>query len=504
MANKKVKKVAIIGGGISGLSLAYKLLTQNYGYKFEITVYENSSRLGGNAHTLPIDLDENSKNPNPNSIRWADMGVNDFNMASYPKTVELMQQVGYIDNPDDYYANYALEDSCAYGSLDGSVIYTDDGQFNTSASKSLQAEIERFKKEAPQDVSDRKYSYYSVERYAREKKYSDDFIYNNLYARINGMYFCNGAPGEMPFVGVMHYYILQEGFNAITPPKPKRCYFKGGSSSWIDALKEQLEKLGGDNIIKYIPVSKNNSITIETDCFEGDSPTLKIVIGGVKFYHTYDNIVISTHADDAIHLFEDKSKVPRELIRILASFNYAPATSVCHSDARVFQPNHNSWRTYNIHVYDFKNDVSGPYTINYIENRHQNDIKNKTNPGYNSCEYPKIFVSLNPSTFPNEKTIFNSSGIGNKAVAKFKHQKLTLESLMAQQDLAEIQGQHGLYYCNGFALGAGLHEECILLAEHIMQRLCNIETPENMHYDPFAPIKGSAVPDYITRAIFVE
>ncbi len=499
MADNKVKKVAIIGGGISGLSLAYKLLTQEYGYKFEITVYENSSRLGGNAHTLPINLNENSNDPN--YIRWADMGVNDFNMASYPKTVELMQQVGYIENPDEYYANYALEDSCAYGSLDGSVIYTDDGQFQTSASESLQAEIKRFKIEAPNDVSDRKYSYYSVERYAREKKYSDDFIYNNLYARINGMYFCNGAPGEMPFVGVMHYYILQEGFNAKTTPQPKRCYFKGGSSSWIDALKEQLIKLGGKDIIKFITPSDDSSFAIETGCFKDDSPTLRIAAGCVVKHIKYDNIVIATHADDAIHLFDDQSKVPRELIRILASFNYAPATSVCHSDARVFQPNHNSWRTYNIHVYDFKNDVSGPYTINYIENRHQNDIKNKTNPAYNSCEYPKMFVSLNPTSFPHENTIFNSSGIGNKAVAKFKHQKLTLESLMAQQDLAEIQGQYGLYYCNGFALGAGLHEECILLAEHIMQRLCDIETPENMHYDPFAPI---AVPDYMTKAIFAE
>lgn len=500
MANRR--KVAIIGGGISGLSLAYKLLSQNHGYIFDITIFELTDRLGGNAHTLPINLYENQakKEKETNYKRWADMGVNDFNMASYPKTVELMQEVGYIGDPEKYFEQYALEDTCAYGSLDGKVTYTDDGKFNTAASKSLQKEISRFKKEAPRDVSNRKYNYYSVERYVREKGYSEDFIYNNLYSRINGMYFCNGSPGEMPFVGIMHYYILQEGFKAGKEPEPKRCYFKGGSSSWIAMLEQKIKEFGGDKI----NIQKGVKVSIDSACFDKKNPA--IIIGSKRV--EFDNIVIATPADEAIHLFSDISKVPNELVRILASFNYAPATSVCHSDARVFQPNQRSWRTYNIHVYDFKNDVSGPYTISYVENRHQNDINNKTYPEYQSVEYPQMFVSLNPAVFPEENTIFSSNGLRNKAIAKFKHQKLTLEGLIGQRDLAEIQGKNGLYFCNGFALGAGLHEECILLSEHIMQRLCGIETPENMHYDPFARIEDGAdaesmgAPSYIRDAIF--
>jgi uncharacterized protein len=488
----ETKKIAIIGGGVSGLSTAYFLLSQssNENVQYEVQIYESTERIGGNAHTLPINLFPKSNDAK--YTRWADMGVNDFNMTSYKKTVELMKNVGYIIDEDDYFSKYALEDTCAYGNLDGSVTFTDDGDYNTETPPQILKDNDRFKIEAPKDVTNIHYKYYSVERYVLEKGYSQEFINDYLYARINGMYFCNGAPSEVPFLAVMHYYILQEGYNAKSTPTPKRCYFKGGSSAWIEMLYQKIIALSGnENIVLY-----NQNINVEVGCYHGKPLCIYDLNAASPQDPIYfDYIIMANHADDAFHTFNLPNLLPDPLKRILSAFTYAPSTSVCHSDARVFQPNKNSWRTYNIHVYDFQNDLYGPYTINYVENRHQND---KSNAAYNTSDYPQMFVSLNPAVFPNEKNIFDSNGINNQAKAKFKHQKLSLASLIAQDDLVKVQGLNNIYFCNGYALGAGLHEECIILANQLCDKINKPINAEHIYYDEHHP----TAPDYIHNSVF--
>ena len=70
-----MQKLAIIGGGISGLSLAYYL--QN---DFEVTVFEKE-KWGGKAHTQKVD----------NYLM--EEGVNGF-LSNSPKTLELCEEIG--------------------------------------------------------------------------------------------------------------------------------------------------------------------------------------------------------------------------------------------------------------------------------------------------------------------------------------------------------------------------------------------------------------------------
>ena len=45
-------RIAVIGSGISGLSAAYFL-----GKNHEVTIFENSDRLGGHTHTHQLELE---------------------------------------------------------------------------------------------------------------------------------------------------------------------------------------------------------------------------------------------------------------------------------------------------------------------------------------------------------------------------------------------------------------------------------------------------------------
>ena len=50
----KKKKIAVIGSGISGLYLAWKISK-----KFNVTVYEKNNYFGGHSNTVEVNLKKN-------------------------------------------------------------------------------------------------------------------------------------------------------------------------------------------------------------------------------------------------------------------------------------------------------------------------------------------------------------------------------------------------------------------------------------------------------------
>jgi uncharacterized protein len=254
-------KIAIVGAGLSGLATAYHLSK----YGLEVTVFEKSSRIGGNIHTVPVKIGD--------CLRWVDLGVNDFNAATY---TNLVQMLDLLEVP------YApLEDTASFSTHDGLYTYTLDGKHDTHMPEQLYLEYERFKATAYKDISDPTYYSYSIAKYLQEKGYSPEFGRYNLYPRINGMYFVNDtSPEVMPFRGVMNYYSLQEGFGSQS--SPQRCYFTQGSSSWIEALKDKIVALGAK-------LRLNTSVSVRS---KGDVVLVDTPDGS----EVYDAVVIACHA----------------------------------------------------------------------------------------------------------------------------------------------------------------------------------------------------------------
>ena len=72
------EKIAIIGGGIGGLTAAYLLHGRH-----DITLFEKSNRLGGNAYTHKLKTGEG-----------ADIAVAAFGKAGYPNFYRLLDELG--------------------------------------------------------------------------------------------------------------------------------------------------------------------------------------------------------------------------------------------------------------------------------------------------------------------------------------------------------------------------------------------------------------------------
>lgn len=436
--------VAIVGAGISGLSVAYHLLELG----MKPIVFEKAGRIGGNAETLEVVLEYQGKK----IIRWVDMGVTDYNDKTYVELSKAFKKLGYAGKP--------IEDTISFSNTEGSMTYTSDGSVLYSPSKELKKEIDDFQKKAYETVTNPRYRYYSVQQYAQEKGFSQNFLFHNLYSRINGMYFCNGNPGLMPIRMVMNYYILQEGFVKNATPAPDRRYFVGGTRAWFQVLERHLNQTAGYQVIR-----PHASIKIPTPTEAEKLPVL--MWNGQRF--RFQKIVLATPASSAIELFEKGHRIPDEIVGVLTRFHYASATVVAHTASSILQPDCNSLRTYNIHMYRFQQGQVGPYTITYVVNRHQNDAEN---PLYQrEYNFPVYFLSINPPRFPPESCILRTP-TGEPAIREYKHQILNFDLMDAQEKyLPTIQGKYGIYYCNGYGKGAGLHEQCWVLGREVAEQI---------------------------------
>ena len=520
----KNMKVAIVGGGVSGLSVAYELLSTD-AFTGEVTIFEKSATLGGNAATAEVILGHDFRDNATTFTRMADLGVNDINLNTYIRTRAVMEKIGYFD-PDtcqtgtcaDADTLCELEDSVCHFDLDGREIWTKDGylidagdahphrKYIVDMRFSLDAPEHRDLREAeehfmttaaedydPQKAGEAHWNFTTAQyiKHYRERHLSphphllDDVVRLFLYPRISAMYFADDAgPDVMPFRGIMSYYRLQEGFETGKErPDPDRRYFTKGSHDWIEALAQYLRETYPDRF----SVVMNYKARVIGDGDGGVLVYKSVEDKGLPRPERFDKVVMAAHADHQLESFApcEDFLLSDEMAENLARINYSDSTSIAHTFTGVLPPNKGSWRTYNVLIRD---GTELPYQMTYVQNRHRND---RFKERHNAYGQPLYFVSLNPERAIPDKFILrrtekdrqrqlaNRPGYAphalraemdaDKAIGYFRHTVMTRELLEIQDQLESYQGMadNRVYFAGCWCIGAGLHEECFQQAEKV-------------------------------------
>ncbi len=482
-------KIAIIGAGVSGLTTAYYLKKEIPGV--QITIYEKEGEVGGNANSINVNL----STPGGVKSRWVDMGVNDFNKATYDHLVALWQELGIMDgakqspycSPLLNNASFAINnDPYRYAIEKEGNVYVPNG---SGANKSI---LESGKAAFIQQISDWYKAIPDEEHAPRTTvgewangRFKDEFIYANLFARINGMYFTQEQnpqnvppPSIMPLWMVAHYYILQEGYADSVQNGDDlwtRQYFVGGSSRWLKFLQQKLVNEMGVEILFGATKLHVNRYKGQMTVYNGE------VSRGV-----YDKVIFATHADDTLDMIDFKNSDDDAMIPALKKFTYDTSTAYVHQDASYIPMGGAGGcnRTYNINIYNYDPSRSKkwPYTITYIVNYHQNDQPLDKDPLF--------FITLNPylNNGAPPKNILKRTDDGKDAVATFKHCKLDTAAMDGQVVIDKMQlgvnsPARDFYYAGSFSIGAGLHEECVIKAQELAKKIANPSYVSNQIYD---------------------
>jgi predicted NAD/FAD-binding protein len=456
--------VAILGGGVAGLSAAMFMQgwkNPDTGEVFHCDVYEKLDRFGGNV--------DSAYGGHMFAPPFGDLGVNDFNHSTYKLLVvilELLKAQGY----DVPYA--PLTDTTLFFTPRGQMpvmAYTYDELKNPTdpVLKLIAKDWQTFRGHITDALQNPRTRSMTVDDYCAEMGFSQEFIDYNLKPRINGMYYTNGGdPGDMSIYGVMVYYALQENI-ADFDETGTRMYFINGASSWIEVLRRWAEDHG-------------------TGLFPGTEARVwqdngSWIVNG----RPYDKVISALPASALADTFQQY--LSRTVVGIADRVVYLDATTWWHRDPTVLPEDPDLWKTYNITIEPSGQTSDRPYTISYVSDMHQ---------GGNGAAPP--FVTVNPPhKLKDVLTMRDPADPSRTIEAKvtLPHNTLYPQNIADQATLRTVQGEQSLWFTGGWTVGAGLHEE--VLSQSLLVSLQAMGIFSDAHH----PVHDPDDPQYVPRHI---
>jgi predicted NAD/FAD-binding protein len=393
-------KVAVIGSGISGNTLAY-LLNKNH----DVTLYEKDKRIGGHSHTHEIVI--NNKKVN------VDTGFIVFNKKTYPLFTSLLNNLGVkYENSNMSFSVFSKENNFEYNGTSLNSLFSQRRNLLSPKFLKMIFEILRFNKESIKLKS----KTILLKQYLKNNNYSTYFCKNYILP-MGAAIWSSDINTILNFPA--HFFIdffKNHGMLSVTN-RPQWLTIKGGSQEYVKKLTSGFKnKIRLNSKIKNIVRYKSY-----------------VVIEDNKSKEKFDYVFFACHSDEAL---ETLKKPTADEVKILSALPYQKNDIILHTDSSIMPQKKLSWAAWN---YNIDSPDDSPITLTYNMNILQN-IKTKDS----------LLVTLNPK-LPISK---------GKVIKKlqYTHPKFSKDSVSAQLKNKIISGKNRTFY-SGAYWGKGFHED---------------------------------------------
>ena len=392
-------RVAVIGGGVSGMSAAYAL--QEF---VDTTLFEARPRLGGHTDTHNVYTGDLSC--------AVDTGFIVFNGPNYPLFSAWLDQLGVASQPTDMsFAVRRPDTGLEYGTDSLSALFCQRRNVRSARFLSMLNGIRRFYRHSRSVADD---DTRTLGEYIDDECYPAPFVDDHLLPLCSALWSAPvGTMRSLPVAHVVRFmsnHCLLELRN-----RPVWRVVSGGSHTYVDAFKCLFRgRLHLGQAARHID-RRARSVRVVTD--RGSA--------------SFDRVVLACHADDALALIE-----PTDTERdVLGAFDYQDNLAVLHSDESAMPRSRTAWSSWNVTA--DRRDGGAACNITYWMNRLQRL------PGSR-----QFFVSLNPRTPPRHVWVDRD----------YRHPAFTTASHQARSRRREIDGRDRIHYCGAY-WGWGFHED---------------------------------------------
>ena len=412
-----LEKIAVIGGGISGLSSALALASPGNG--FSVKLFEKKKRLGGHSRTLSLPDSQTKK------MIAVDTGFIVYNEKNYPELTKLFSYLKIKTQEAKMTFSYHLAEK-KYNFNSDSFFKDRINMLNPQHYKLL-VEIFFFQRRARKNVQ------------AIDNNISLAYWLDSLRAsptlRQRFIYPLGAAIWSMPIDKMNEYparYFAQFFFNHglfSIYEHPRWRTVINGARVYVQEIKKKFLSFGGtvsdgDGVVA-IEKTPDKKLLVTTESGKTEK---------------FDKVVLACHSNQALDILaplDHPAKKP------LAMIGYKPSTVFTHRQDNYMPNKKTSYACWNFF------EQSGKTTISYWMNVLQS-LKTHDN----------FFVTLNPFrplTQYDDQTIM-------------EHPQYNLLSGEAQRDIKSLQGIDNIYFCGAY-LGYGFHEDGIKSAVDILPYL---------------------------------
>ena len=407
------QRIAVIGGGISGLATAYLMAPHH-----AVTLFETAPRLGGHARTVMAGL---------NGDQPVDTGFIVFNYANYPHLTRMFQELDVpVAKSDMSFGASINNGKIEYGLRDLRAVMAQKRNLMRPGFLRMLRDIVRFNAKAEALAKDDSTTIGEL---------MSDLQLGDWFQRYYLMPVC-GAIWSTPPAEVRAFPArsLVQFFrnHALLSATGQHQWWTvdGGSIEYVSRLERYLRGRG-------VAIRTGTQVqSVER------SETQVIIHSDAGPHEPFDQVVFACHSDQALRLLARPTLQERAA---LSAIRFQDNQMVLHRDTSQMPHRKAAWSSW---VY--KADTSKPepaigvtYWMNKLQNIPASD---------------PLFVSLNPSDPVPDQLIYDQK--------TFRHPVFDVAALAAQKQLMNLQGQNNTWF-GGAYTRHGFHEDGFASAARI-------------------------------------
>jgi predicted NAD/FAD-binding protein len=406
----KQLKIAVIGGGVAGLTACHILQREH-----NVTLFEKNDYVGGHTNTILVD-NESEKG------LAVDTGFIVCNDKTYPLFHELIKQLGVkVRWSDMSFSYFCKKTNFYYAGTNLAGMFAQRKNIFSPRLWSMLFEIGRFSKKGLVDLDNGHLTGLTLGDYIKASNFSNTLVNDYLFPMGSAIW---SAPcekmSEFPAEAFIAFF-RNHGLLSVKD-RPRWQTIEGGSHSYV---KSFLETWKGDVF---------TSSKVEKIVRAKDSVSIQLKDHSSK---DFDKVIIATHADQALSLLDEPSNQEKSL---LGAWEYQKNVAVLHTDKSVMPPKRRGWASWN-HIREVDASDTAPASVSYYMNKLQG-LDGPTD----------YFVTLNRDRPYNRSDVIRE--------IHYTHPQYTLDSLKTQKHFESIQGEQNTFYCGSYH-GYGFHEDAV-------------------------------------------
>lgn len=328
-------RIAIVGGGIAGLTAARELHGEH-----EITLFEAGDHAGGHTNTVPVEIGGEAYE--------IDTGFIVFNRPNYPRFSRMLDDLGVATKPTDMSFSVRCDRTglewCGSG---WNRIFAQRRNLLRPGFLGMLRDVARFCREAPR-ILEEGAADLTVDEYLAREGYGRRFAEHYLVPMGAALWSCPSRGfRRFPVRFVVEFFenhgmLLRKG-------RPEWLVVTGGSRRYVDEMTRPFT----DRIRLHSPVTRVRRHPDRVD-----------VTVASRDPRPFDRVVIACHADQALRMLADPT--PAETA-VLSAFPYLANEAVLHTDESVLPRSPRARASWNYHVRaDDPDRVAVTYDMNRL------------------------------------------------------------------------------------------------------------------------------------------
>lgn len=409
-------KIAVVGSGIAGHVAAYQLSKEH-----QVDLYEAEDRFGGHANTAWV----GAKKSTP-----VDTGFIVYNELTYPGLTALLAELEVETTATDMgFGAHDEETGLLYSTHTLNSLFAQRRQLISPRFLVMWRDFfkfrdysYRFMKERWDDITT------TLGQALREAGVGHAFRDHFLYAMTGAIW--STAPQEMEHHPAQTFFRFMHNHHMLDATgQPVWRTVKGGSRAYVEAIAKRgnFRRWSGCPVKKILR-NASGEVTVLSD--QGLIP--------------YDEVVVATHAPDALQLLDQPTQQERE---VLGNIRYQPNTAVLHQDTSMMPPLKRAWASWNVFL---PKEKAQRIEVTYDMNRLQH------------VEGEPWLVTLNP--------LREIDPAKTDRVVQYEHPFFDMGALKAQRRWSEISGTRGIHFCGAYWRW-GFHEDGLWSAMRVVDAI---------------------------------